>query len=47
MLDCSSCTRPPCLAILAEKLKTSKKLVAASKVRFGYYLNYIWLFSLL
>ena len=34
MLDCSSCTRPPCLAIVANWLKTYKKLVAASQVRF-------------
>ena len=39
--ECSSCTRPPCLAIVADMLKTSKKLVATSKVRFGYYLNHI------
>jgi len=26
MLDCSSCTRPPCLAIVADMLKTSNKL---------------------
>jgi len=30
MSDCSSCTRPPCLAIVADMLKTNKKLVAAS-----------------
>ena len=47
MLDCSSCTQPPCLAIVANMLKTYKKLVSASKVRFGYYLNHIWLHSLL
>jgi len=47
MLDCSSCTRPPCLAIVAVMLKTYKKLVAASQVRFSYYLNHIWLHSLL
>ena len=47
MSDCSSCTRPPCLAIVADMLKTSKKLVAASKVRVGYYLNHIRLRSLL
>jgi len=47
MSDCSSCTRPPCLAIVANMLKTSKKLVAASTVRSGYYLNHIWLRSLL
>jgi len=28
--DCCSCTRPPCLAIVADMLKTYKKLVAAS-----------------
>jgi len=31
MSDCSSCTRPPCLTIVAEMLKTYNKLVAASK----------------
>jgi len=30
MSDCSSCTRPPCLAIVADMLNTYKKLVAAS-----------------
>jgi len=30
MLDCSSCTRPPCLAIVADMLQTYKPLVAAS-----------------
>jgi len=30
MLDCSSCTRPPCLAIVADMLKTYKTLVDAS-----------------
>jgi len=30
MSDCSSCTRPPCLAIVADMSKTYKKLVAAS-----------------
>jgi len=39
MLDCSSCTRPPCLAIVAHMLKTYKKLVAASN-------NEIWLLPL-
>jgi len=47
MSDCSSCTRPPCLAIVADMLKTSRKLVAASTVRSGYYLNHIRLRSLL
>jgi len=47
MSDCSSCTRPPCLAIVADMLKTSKKLVAACTVRSGYYLNHIQLRSLL
>jgi len=47
MLDCSSGTRPPSIAIVADMLKTSKKLVAASQVRFGYYLNHIQLRSLL
>jgi len=31
ILGCSSCTRPPCLTIVADKLKTYKKLVAGSK----------------
>jgi hypothetical protein len=35
MSDCSSCTQPPCLAILADMLKSYKKLVAASN-------NEIW-----
>jgi len=30
MLDCSSCSRPPCLAIVADMLKTYKRLVDAS-----------------
>jgi len=30
MSDCSSCTRPPCLAIVSDMLKTYKKSVAAS-----------------
>jgi len=30
MSDCSSCTWPPCLAIVPDMLKTYKKLVAAS-----------------
>ena len=30
MSDCSSCTGPPCLAIVADILNTNKKLVAAS-----------------
>jgi len=30
MLDCSSCTRPPCLAIVVDMLKTYKTLVDAS-----------------
>jgi len=30
MSDCSSCTRPPCLAIVADMLKTYKTLDAAS-----------------
>jgi len=29
MSDCSSCTRPPCLAIVGDMLKTYKPLVAA------------------
>jgi len=47
MSDCSSCTRPPCLAIVADMLKTYKKLVAASRVRIVCYLNHIRLRSLL
>jgi len=39
LLDCSCCTWPPCLAIVADMLKTYKKLVAASK-------NEIWLLPL-
>ena len=40
MLDCSSYTQPPCLAIVADMLKTYKTLVAAS--------NYeIWVLPLL
>jgi hypothetical protein len=31
MSDYSSCTRPPCLAIVADMLKTYKQLVVASK----------------
>jgi len=31
MSDCSSCTRPHCLAIVADMLKTYKTLVATSK----------------
>ena len=31
MSYCSSCTRPPCLAIVADMLKTYKTLVAASE----------------
>jgi len=31
MLDCSSCTRPPCLVIVCAMLKTYNKLVAACK----------------
>jgi len=41
MSDCSCCTRPPCLAIVADILKTYKKLVAASRVRISCYLNHI------
>jgi len=47
MSDCSSCTRPPCRAIVADMLITYKILVAASRVRFGCYLNHIRLSSLL
>jgi hypothetical protein len=39
MSDCSSCTRPPCLAIVADMLKTYKTLVGASN-------NEIWLLLL-
>jgi len=45
--ECSSCTRPPCLAIVADMLNTYKLLVAASKLKSGYYLNCIRLCSLL
>jgi len=31
MSDCSSCTRPPCLAVVANMLKTYKTIVAESK----------------
>ena len=47
MLDWSSCNRPPCLAIVADRLKTFNKLVAASEVWFSCYLNHIQLRSLL
>jgi len=47
MSDCSSCTQPPCLTIVADRLKTYKKSVAASRVRIGCYLNQIRLRSLL
>jgi len=47
MLDCSSCTQSPFLALVADMLKTYKKLVAASRVRIGCYLNHIRLGSLL
>jgi len=47
MLDCSSCTRPTCLAIVADMLTTYKKLVAALTMRVGYYLDYICFCSLL
>ena len=39
MLDCWSCTRPPCLAIAADLLNTYKKAVTASKMQ-------IWLLPL-
>jgi hypothetical protein len=35
MSNYSSCTRPPCLPIVADTLKTYKKLVAVGKKRFG------------
>jgi len=35
MSDCSSCTRPPCLAIVADMLKTYKTLVDASNNEIG------------
>jgi len=47
MSDCSSCTRPPCVAIVADMFKTYKKLVAASRVRIVCYLNHIQIRSLL
>jgi hypothetical protein len=39
MSDCSSCTLPPCLAIVADLLKTYKTVVAAAN-------NEIWLLPL-
>jgi hypothetical protein len=33
MSDCSSCTRPPCLTIVADILETYRKLVASSKMK--------------
>jgi len=47
MSDGSSCTRPPCLAKVADMWKPYKKLVAASKLSFGYELNHIRLCSVL
>jgi len=47
MSDCSSCTWPPCLAIVADMLKSYKKFVAASHVRISRYLNHIRLRTLL
>jgi len=47
MSDCSSCTWPPCPAIVADMSKTYKKLVAASRVRIGCYPNHIRLCSIL
>jgi len=47
MSDCSSCTRPLCLVIVAHMLKTYKKSVAASTVGIGCYLNHIRLHWLL
>jgi len=47
MSDYSSCTRPPFLAIIADMLKTSRKLVSASTVRYGYYFNHITLLRML
>jgi len=47
MSECSSCTRAPCLAIIADRLKPSKILVTTCKVRYGYYLNHIWLRAVL
>jgi len=44
--DSSSCTRPACIAIVAEMFRTCKKLVPASKVRFGYYRYHIRLHRL-
>jgi len=46
LLHCSSCTCHPCSAIVSDMLKTYKKSVAASQLRFGDYLNHIWLRSL-
>jgi len=47
MLDCSSCTRPPCFAIVSDMVKTYKKLVAALRMRVDYYLDHIYVRSLL
>jgi len=47
MSHCSSCTRPPCLAIVADMLKTYKKLVLLVTIRFSYYLYHIRFRSLL
>jgi len=47
MSECSSCTWHPCLTIVADMLKTYKKLVAASKVRSNYFHNDIRIRNLL
>jgi len=45
--DCSSCTQPFWLAILAAMLKTYKQIVAAYRVSIGCYFNHIRLCRLL
>ena len=46
MLHCSSCIWPPWLAVVADMLKTYKKLVVASRVRIGCYRKHIRIRSL-
>jgi hypothetical protein len=45
--DCSCCTQPPCLDIVAVMLKTNKPAVVGSKYEIGYCLNHIHFRSLL
>ena len=47
MSDCSSCTQPSCLAIVADMLKTYKPSIVGSKYEIGYCLNHIHFLSLL